>query len=102
VQQALEGRHGAGAVQQAILLTSELVTNAIVHAGSSIELVVRAHAAVVRVEVIDGDPRPPLRRVLEGDTNSGRGLNLVEALATVWGVDHVPGDGKRVWFEVAS
>ena len=85
-----------------VLLTSELVTNAILYAGTSIDLVAVRRGQVFRVEVRDQDPRPPLRRITDADAASGRGLGLVENLASAWGVDHVPGDGKAVWFEVSS
>ncbi|MDQ1446407.1 MAG: hypothetical protein QOI20_2871 [Acidimicrobiaceae bacterium] len=83
-----------------LLCTDELVTNAIVHVGSDVELVMRNGEGVVRIEVHDRSPRPPLRRVPDEDEESGRGLQLVDALASRWGVEPV-GAGKSVWFEVA-
>ncbi|MDQ1438894.1 MAG: hypothetical protein QOK43_2523 [Acidimicrobiaceae bacterium] len=83
-----------------LLCTDELVTNAIVHVGSDVELVMRNGGGVVRIEVHDRSPRPPLRRVPDEDEESGRGLQLVDALASRWGVEPV-GAGKSVWFEVA-
>ncbi|HEV7886813.1 MAG TPA: ATP-binding protein [Acidimicrobiales bacterium] len=82
-----------------LLCTDELVTNAIVHVASDIEVVVVWLAGVIRVEVHDTSTRPPLRRVASYDAESGRGLQLVEALASRWGVDAGDG-GKAVWFEV--
>ena len=84
-----------------VLATSELVTNAVVHAGTDIALVVRASPRVVRIEVTDrspGLPRVTEPRVL---SDSGRGLAIVDTIAARWGVEHVvEGDGKTVWFEV--
>ena len=81
------------------LLTSELVTNAILHAHSEIELNVTLTHDVIRIDVADhSDDLPAIRTAAEEDT-SGRGLGLVEALATSWGVDERPG-GKSVWFEL--
>lgn len=81
------------------LLTSELVTNAILHAQSEIELSVSMTPDAIRIDVLDHSAEmPSMREVAEEDT-SGRGLGLVEALATAWGVDERPG-GKSVWFEL--
>jgi anti-sigma regulatory factor (Ser/Thr protein kinase) len=81
------------------LLTSEVVTNAIVHAGAGPALVVRLGRGRVRVEVHDTISSVPLRLVADPYSPSGRGMAIVEELAGDWGVDHIP-EGKRVWFEV--
>lgn len=89
-----------GAAEEPVLLcTDELVTNAIVHVCSEIEVVVRLDDDVVRVEVHDQSSRPPLRRFAPLEAETGRGLHLVEALSERWGVDARAG-GKAVWFEV--
>ncbi|MEA2567684.1 MAG: hypothetical protein QOD49_2861 [Actinomycetota bacterium] len=89
-------------LEAATLLTSELVTNAVLYAGSEIHLVVRQSGKRIRIEVHDANPQVPVRRFPTEDSVSGRGLALVEALAAAWGVERVPKDGKRVWFEVAA
>lgn len=81
------------------LLTSELVTNAIVHAGSEVDVVVRLTDEAARVEVTDRSDLPPAPRVA-GEETSGRGLALVEALARRWGTRRQLTGGKTVWFEV--
>jgi len=82
------------------LLTSELVTNAILHARTAILLTVCLSGDRVRVNVTDQNRQPPVRRWAKEEATSGRGLELVEALAVAWGVS--PDDaGKVVWFEVA-
>jgi DNA-binding NarL/FixJ family response regulator len=81
------------------LLTSELVTNAILHAHSDIELNVSLTPDAVRIDVVDNSADMPARREAHEEDTSGRGLGLVEALATSWGVDERPG-GKSVWFEL--
>ncbi len=81
------------------LLTSEVVTNAIVHAGAAPKLVVRLSRGRVRVEVHDQHTEVPVRRRHDPLAVSGRGMEIVDQLAREWGVEHVP-DGKRVWFEV--
>lgn len=84
-----------------LLCTDELVTNAIVHVASDIDVVVRWDDGVVRVEVHDRSPRPPLRQVHPVDAEAGRGLELIEAMTERWGVAAVDG-GKVVWFEVSA
>jgi anti-sigma regulatory factor (Ser/Thr protein kinase) len=81
------------------LLTSEVVTNAIVHADAAPSLVVRLKGGRVRVEVHDEHGAVPVRRKPDPLAASGRGMEIVNHLAREWGVEHVPG-GKRVWFEV--
>jgi DNA-binding NarL/FixJ family response regulator len=81
------------------LLTSELVTNAILHAQSEIELSVSMTPDAIRIDVVDHSAAMPSRREAAEEDTSGRGLGLVEALATSWGVDERPG-GKSVWFEL--
>jgi DNA-binding NarL/FixJ family response regulator len=83
------------------LLVSELVTNAVVHAGSEVEVAVRLLSDSVRIEVVDRAANAPLRPADPADDDeSGRGLLLVETLASAWGVEPLEG-GKSVWFEVA-
>jgi DNA-binding NarL/FixJ family response regulator len=81
------------------LLVSELVTNAVVHAGSDVEVGVQLTGDGVRIDVMDQSPTMPVPRTAQDYDTSGRGLELVDALATRWGVDTLP-FGKSVWFEV--
>jgi DNA-binding NarL/FixJ family response regulator len=83
------------------LLVSELVTNAVVHAGSDVEVMVRLTVDAAIVAVTDTSELSPAPRDAADDDTSGRGLALVEAMARRWGVDSRPGGGKTVWFEVA-
>ncbi len=83
-----------------LLCLSEVVTNAILHAGTSIVVYAAQVDGVVRVEVSDGSVLPPSRREVDPDSPTGRGLLLLDTLATAWGVDVRP-DGKTVWFETA-
>jgi serine phosphatase RsbU (regulator of sigma subunit)/anti-sigma regulatory factor (Ser/Thr protein kinase) len=88
---------GVDEVDDAMLLTSELVTNAIVHAGTEVEVVCETLGGQVRVEVHD---RHQARRIpVPGDQVSGRGLLFPETLAISWGVTYGQGD-KQVWFTV--
>jgi anti-sigma regulatory factor (Ser/Thr protein kinase) len=86
-------------VDIAILLVSELATNAIVHAVSNVRLRVRV-GADVRVEVCDISEQAPEITPGEPERESGRGLELVSTLADGW--DWSPSaEGKVVWFALA-
>jgi anti-sigma regulatory factor (Ser/Thr protein kinase) len=86
-------------LEDAVLLTSELVSNALLHAGTEIELRLDSNGHRLRIEVYDHDSRPPVTAPVEVDATSGRGLFLVENLANDWGIDSRT-DGKAVWFEL--
>lgn len=81
------------------LLVSELVTNALVHANSVADVAIILRGDAIRVEVGDDSPTPPQRRHAEDHEPSGRGIALVDALSSSWGVEGYE-DGKVVWFEV--
>jgi len=83
-----------------ILLVSELVGNAVLHAASDVELAVRLMSDRLRVDVIDRSTLLPRRRRATTDDQTGRGSTLVERLSTAWGISGRP-DGKSVWFEMA-
>ncbi|MEJ7584920.1 MAG: ATP-binding protein [Acidimicrobiales bacterium] len=87
----------------ACLLTSELVTNAVIHAGSPVDLVVAVDDGRVRIEVHDRLDRllPPDCVPAAAEAIGGRGLQLVSALSDAWGVVH-DGTGKAVWFSLAT
>jgi PAS domain S-box-containing protein len=99
VAQLLAGRDPM-VVDVATLLVSEVVTNALLHAHTDIEVRCRRFGGGIHVSVRDSNPLMPARRVYAEDASTGRGLGLVEALATTYGVLAVPGDGKVVWFTV--
>ncbi|QWZ09718.1 PAS domain S-box protein [Nocardioides panacis] len=80
-------------------VVSELVTNAVVHAGTPVDVGVAAAAGVVRGEIVDGSPRAPRTRGYDDTAGTGRGLRLVAALTSDWGVELRP-EGKTVWFEL--
>ena len=87
-------------VDDAALVVSELVTNALVHAGTPMEVVVSQRDAEVVIEVVDDSPRLPFRRHHAELAGTGRGLRLVEQLTTAWGARERP-PGKAVWFLLA-
>lgn len=105
VRDTLQGWGFADIIDDAVVLTSELVTNAVVHAGTSADLLCLRSDDGVRIEVAD---RYPEREVpLQGsaatmgspDREGGRGLQLCAALADRWGVEYSP-TYKTVWFQL--
>jgi len=89
------------------LLVSEVVTNAAQHTptGRPLDILVTAEADRLRVTVGDDSPLWPVLRPTRPDDESGRGMHLVEALASQWGVlgaGQPHADGKKVWFELAG
>lgn len=84
----------------ASLVLNELITNAVLHAGTRIDVRVSFGARTLRLEVGDGSTRQPRLRHFDLDATTGRGLALVAALSRAWGVAPAP-DGKVVWCELA-
>lgn len=90
-------------LDDALLLISELVTNAVLHGGPPILLGIECDGDVLRVRVRDGSPVVPSPRQAGPDAEGGRGMTLVELLTNTWGVTPVAdehGAGKQVWFEL--
>jgi GAF domain-containing protein/anti-sigma regulatory factor (Ser/Thr protein kinase) len=83
----------------AALLTSELVTNAVLHAATPFTVTLHLMADRIRVDVADGNPVAPSVKDYATDAATGRGLTLFNTLASDWGVQPVIG-GKIVWFEL--
>ena len=83
----------------AALLTSELVTNAVLHAATPMCVTLHILSDRIRVDVADGNPAFPSLKEYGRDAATGRGLTLFNSLASNWGVQAVDG-GKIVWFEL--
>jgi len=108
VRRALIARYGT-VVEDVVLLTSELVANAIRHSDSgrlpdgTVTVTLSEPAdGIFRVEVVDaGSPAAEPRARLDADpvSEGGRGLYLVDLLADKWG-SHLYDNGRVVWFEV--
>ena len=90
-------------VADAVLLASELVTNAIVHAGTPVHLTCRLDGATVEISVLDRHPArvipDPPSAAAAVDRPSGRGLLLPAALSSSWGVTYAPA-AKVIWFRL--
>lgn len=100
IRDALRRTHFEPVTDIVTLLASELVTNAVLHAASHVDLAVCADGDVVRVEVADTSSRMPEPARYEPDAQTGRGLGVVAAEAHDWGT-RVTAGGKIVWFEVS-
>ena len=82
------------AVDDALLIVTELATNALLHAGGRPVLRLSVTGTELRIEVYDDSPAPPVRRAAGAD--GGWGLALVERLSSAWGTTR-HGRGKLVW-----
>jgi anti-sigma regulatory factor (Ser/Thr protein kinase) len=95
-----ESNVNADAVETAVLLTSELVTNAIVHGSEDPTLLLDVSDDRIHIEVVDCEPTVELvPRTIDVMRPRGRGLAIVDALASTWGVEPRL-LGKAVWFEL--
>jgi hypothetical protein len=83
----------------AMLVTSELATNAVVHAGTPFSVAVRSDGSGVRISVHDTSPMQPVMRDHNPVALAGRGLRLIAMISQAWGVEYGP-DGKTVWAEL--
>ncbi|MFE3248961.1 ATP-binding protein [Streptomyces sp. NPDC059209] len=105
LRKALERWGLTGLEESAVLVLSELLTNAGRHArvspGREIETRYVRLADSLRIEVHDAAPERPDKREPAAEDCGGRGLVLVEALADSWGVKDRHGPGKAVWAELS-
>ncbi|MFC8917344.1 SpoIIE family protein phosphatase [Streptomyces sp. NPDC057116] len=105
VRDTLQGWGYTDVVDDAVVLTSELVTNAVIHAGTAADVLCLRTENGVRIEVADRYPERevPLqgtgRSATSPDSENGRGLLLCAALASRWGVEYSP-THKQVWFQL--
>lgn len=101
VRDLLRQGHRPDLADTACLLTSELVTNALVHSGAPVELVVDLDEARLAIEVIDASSESPVPREAAPLDTGGRGLAMVAHLADAWGITRVV-PGKSVWFSISA
>ncbi|MEV6778701.1 SpoIIE family protein phosphatase [Streptomyces syringium] len=105
VRDTLQGWGFPDVIDDAVVLTSELVTNAVVHAGTAADVLCVRLDTGVRVEVADRYPERELPLQSPGrhfggvDREGGRGLLLCSALAGRWGVEY-SATHKKVWFQL--
>jgi len=91
---------GRGAAMDSVtLIVSEMVTNAVQHAGTPLRLDLELDGDLVRVSVTDAAPGRPRQAAADPLSERGRGVHLVDSLSRRWGTQDLPG-GKRVWAEL--
>lgn len=98
---ALEDTARAELIQDAALLVSEVVANAIRHGSGQVQLEIECHPGGVRIEVSDSSSILPQRRASPWHAEGGRGILLLDELASAWGVERT-WSGKTVWFELCA
>jgi anti-sigma regulatory factor (Ser/Thr protein kinase) len=88
-------------IDDAAVVVSELVTNAVQHAAEQgqLRLELQVTGEVLRLELADGSSVRPIARVIVDSDERGRGMHIVDVLTARWGVE-MHGDGKRVWVEL--
>lgn len=100
VRSTLQSWERDGLIETAVLVVSELATNAVLHARSAftVTVVLDEHGGL-RIEVLDGSPKLPLRRAASRGATTGRGLAIVQGLVTDWGSEPLE-TGKRIWVQL--
>ncbi|MGK5440543.1 SpoIIE family protein phosphatase [Micromonospora sp. URMC 105] len=85
--------------EDASLLLGEVITNAVQHTAGDVEVRMTLGRRL-RIDVHDSSNRRPVKRPVDGYSDTGRGLHIIERLAHAWGSAPLPGTGKTVWFEL--
>jgi serine phosphatase RsbU (regulator of sigma subunit)/anti-sigma regulatory factor (Ser/Thr protein kinase) len=86
-------------VDEVTLAAAELLANAVQHGTPPVWVAISGDRHKVRLEVRDGNPRPPVRLAANPSNMTGRGLALVDAVAARWGIEREGSGGKIVWAE---
>jgi CheY-like chemotaxis protein len=88
-------------LDDALLVASELAANAVTHAHSACRIRLSLSPATLRIDVIDRGEGTPEPQPSSSTEEHGRGLLMIAALTTAWGLEVLPGEGKLVWAEIA-
>lgn len=97
IEAALSLGPDAALVEDARLLASELVTNAVDAGADRLLVELHVHRASLDIAVTDDAAGVPMLTHPSISDPKGRGLSIVDTIATRWGTESYPGDGKRVW-----
>lgn len=93
--------HSLGVADDAALLTTEAVTNALKYGGPPLGLAVECNGALIEISISDANPVEPICVEADPLAESGRGVALIDSLSDEWGVHQHPDDGKDVWFRLS-
>lgn len=97
---AMTARHRADLAETAELITDELATNAVRHGGGRFTMRASVDRQRLRVSVTDRRGSSPVTVYSPGhDLETGRGLTIVEAMASSWGIERQSAE-KMIWFEL--
>ncbi|HET6818690.1 MAG TPA: SpoIIE family protein phosphatase [Mycobacteriales bacterium] len=99
VEEQVRQRLADHLLDDAALVAAELLANARQHGASPVVVCVSGAGTRLRIEVRDASPRSPVRPSPSLTNMTGRGLSLVEAVTSRWGVERDPSGGKVVWAE---
>jgi anti-sigma regulatory factor (Ser/Thr protein kinase) len=100
VAETMAGWNLTSVLDDALLVASELATNAVTHADSACRIRLSLSDASVRIDVIDTGSGTPEPQPQSFTAEHGRGLRLIDAVTTAWGLEVIPGEGKVVWAEL--
>jgi anti-sigma regulatory factor (Ser/Thr protein kinase) len=100
-QQTLEEWGVSQIGDEVTLAVSELITNALVHGKSDVELTIIDLGNGVQVRVTDKAPEHPKLRHVDDQSTGGRGLHIVDRVADSWGVESDP-PGKTIWVDITQ
>lgn len=102
VREALDDCGHSSWLEAAELAISEIVTNGVLHAHTTLRVTVRCSADELRVEIRDGNPMLPSQRQYGEQATTGRGMALVAAVTSSHGVTELGAAGKAVWFTIST
>jgi CheY-like chemotaxis protein len=101
VTETLDTWNLAPLLDAALLVTSELAANAVTHASSNFRVQLSVRSTTLRIDVADYGAGAPEPQTLSLSEEHGRGLHLIDALSTAWGIEDTLTTGKVVWAELA-
>jgi serine phosphatase RsbU (regulator of sigma subunit)/anti-sigma regulatory factor (Ser/Thr protein kinase) len=100
VEREVLARGAIALADDAALVAAELLANAVQHGTPPVWVAVNGGADRIRLEVRDGNPRPPVQAAGSTTNMTGRGLGLIASIATRWGIERTEDTGKIVWAEL--
>lgn len=101
VERETIARGAANIVDDVALVAAELLANSVQHGAPPVSVAISGDSDLIKIEVRDGNPRPPVRPAVSATNMTGRGLALIAALSARWGVERDESGGKVVWAEVS-